>query len=249
MRLRESLFGTILMTLVLTTYQGNAAPVFMPEIDPEFPEGRQSAGATSIAMPLAPSTIISKDKVLESAYYDTLTILTSNNTCSEFFGGQQTAVDVFVSFMKAVQKTHIEPSVAMKMYGRTSNVVNLETKAQYRLFEKISINANGPFYRRAVTRADLTVPNIGSFAPNSQKVRMLILLHELGHVMKGQDGNWLLADDGNNESLSRDNSRKIKDVCGEQINNLGKDEGMKNLARQKLAEEKVAMDLRSVKQP
>ena len=51
---------------------------------------------------------------------------------------------------------------------------------------------------------------------------MLILLHELGHLMKRNDGNWLLADDNKADTVSRDNSKKILEVCGEQIKALGR---------------------------
>jgi hypothetical protein len=41
--------------------------------------------------------------------------------------------------------------------------------------------------------------------------------------MKGDDGNWLLPDDGKAIGVSQENSRKIEDVCGEQIKRLTRD--------------------------
>jgi hypothetical protein len=100
---------------------------------------------------------------------------------------------------------------------------------------KSSINANGAFYRRANFRSEQTVPGVGSFRPNTREVRLLILLHELGHMIRGLDGNWLLPDDGGNESLSRDNSRKIEKVCGDQIEKPSEGETIRNLAMRNLA--------------
>lgn len=249
MRLREFFFGTIVMTLALITGNANPVTAFIPEVDPEMDADRQTASSAAVIMPLAPSTVIANDKVLESAYYDTLTILSVSNTCSDFFGGPVIAVDVFAKFMQTVKKDHLAPAIAMRMSGQTTSVFNTATKAEYRLFDKASLNSNGPFYRRAVSRADVSVPHVGKYAPNTEKVRVLILLHELGHVMTDRDGKWVLPDDGNNETLSRENSRKIEEVCGDQIQKLGENEGMKNLARQKLAEEKVALQRSSVSQP
>lgn len=71
---------------------------------------------------------------------------------------------------------------------------------------------------------------------------MLILLHELGHVMKGKDGKLLLPDDGKSEELSRNNSRKIEEVCGDQIKGLGDGEVLRNLARRNQQDEELALD-------
>ena len=51
---------------------------------------------------------------------------------------------------------------------------------------------------------------------------MLILLHELGHVMRGPDGQWLLQNDGEDEGKSLANSQKIEDVCEGELSTLSK---------------------------
>jgi len=94
----------------------------------------------------------------------------------------------------------------------------------------VSINANGAFYKNSHFNSEQRVPGVGSFRPNTREVRVLILLHELGHLMQGVDGKWLLPDDGGNESLSRSNSYKIEQVCAEQINGLSNGDVLKNLA-------------------
>jgi len=119
-------------------------------------------------------------------------------------------------------------------------VVNSETKKAFRLFDKVSVNTNGPFYRRKFIDSMPTIPGVGSFPPNSREVRALILLHELGHLVKGPEGNWLLPDDGKDELLSDLNSRKIESICGDRIRSLSKTEAAVDLMKQKRAGERLA---------
>jgi hypothetical protein len=242
-RLREFLIGMSLMFFALITTQAKASAVPPAFIDrPEIEEDLRRDSEPAVSAPLPAPVLVTKDKVLASAYYNTLAILSTNNRCSDFFGGPAISTEVFNRLVGQVRKDYDSASIAMRMSGSTTDVRNAQTNAHYRLFERVSINANGPFYRRAITRADRTVSGIGSFQPNTQEVRVLILLHELGHVMKGTDGKWLLPDDGKNEELSRNNSRKIEEVCGDQIKGLGNGEALRNLARRNQANEELALD-------
>ena len=67
-----------------------------------------------------------------------------------------------------------------------------------------------------------------------------MLLHELGHLVKGAEGNWLLPDDGNDVEASSTNSRKIEDVCGDQIRELAKSNNGKKHLKQAEPREAVA---------
>jgi len=194
-----------------------------------------------MVVPPAPA-LIAEDEVLESVYYNTLAILSTSNSCSDFFGGPTASMEVFSRLMGQVRKEFLSPSIAMRMQGETINAEDLRTNTRYRLFSKISINANGPFYRKTNFRSERTIFGVGSFAPNTREVRVLILLHELGHLMKGPDGTWLLPDDGSKEELSRDNSRKIEKVCRDQISSLGNGEALRNLALRSQPDEKLALD-------
>lgn len=224
MRLRKSLVCTAVMTLGLADV--NAAPP--PEMDRALAEleclESSSAMSTKAPVPLppAPSALIEEDKVLGEAYYDTLGILSEDNDCTEFFGGTTGAVMVFNSLMGQVRKEYLPPTIGMRMSGEVTHGISLKTKTKYRLFDKVSINTNGPFYRRTVSQSQVTIPRLGNFEPNTKEVRVLILLHELGHLMRRNDGNWVLADDNKGDATSRDNSKKIVDVCGEQIKALGR---------------------------
>ncbi len=168
-----------------------------------------------------PLPLIAEDQIAKSAYDDTVNILSASNECSEFFGGPGKSVDVFNGLMGKARKAFFSSSVGITMSGKTTNVVNMETRSKYRLFDTVSINANGPFYRNAFSKTQATVPGVGSFLPNTREARVLMLLHELGHVVQA-DGKWLLPDDGRDEGLSRRNTKKIEEVCGDQIRNMGK---------------------------
>ncbi len=196
MKLREFLIGVAMMSLTVVSAKA--------------------------VIPTVPSPLINEDKILESAYYDTLSILSTPNECSDFFGGSSTSVEIFNSLIGKVRKKFFSSSVGIEMSGQIVNVFNVETKTNYRLFDKFTINANGPFYRRSYTTAQAFVPGVGRFGANTKEARVLMFLHELGHVVKGKNGKWLLPDDGRNESLSTDNTRKIEHVCGGKIRNLGK---------------------------
>ena len=232
MRLREFLFGTALMSIALVTSKAAAPTVVGDEYRPDSPDNARSIGEARVSgpPPAPPSPLISRDKVLASAYYDTVSILGSNNSCSDFFGGPD-AVEIFDELVSKIRKDALSADIGMRMSGRTTNIHNARTKKHYRIFDKVSLNSRGSFYQRTSAPSEPTVPRVGTFQPNTKEARVLILLHELGHVTKGSDGQWLLPDDGKDEGLSRSNSNKIQDVCADQIHGLGKAATMKDLGK------------------
>ena len=212
MRPRELLIGTAMMFLTFISAAAITPPV--------------------------PSPLINEDKILGAAYYDTLSILSSPNECSDFFGGPSASVEIFNGLIGKVRKDYFYHSIGIRMSGEAVNILNATTRNQYRLFDKVSVNTNGPFYKKKYSLTDPFIPGIGSFEANTKEVRVLMLLHELGHVAKGKGSAWLLPDDGRDEGLSRDNTKKIEDVCGEQIRNLGKGDIANNSASGKHVDEK-----------
>jgi hypothetical protein len=241
MRLRDFLKATTLMSLTLITGLGNRLPPALLERTECEDDYLKAGTPPRAALPTPPETVF-QDKVLESVYYNTLFILSTSNRCSDFFGGSAPAMQVFNQLMGQVRKDALASTVAMRMNGYTTNGEDARTGARYRLFSKVSINTNGPFYKKKTFNSERSVFGVGSFGPNTREVRLLILLHELGHVMRGPDGNWLLPDDGGNEEISRNNSRKIEEVCGDQIKGLGNDDAWKNLALRNHPGEKLARD-------
>ncbi len=168
-----------------------------------------------------PAPLLAEDEVFQSAFNDTMNILSGMNECSNFFGGPVTSVDVFKSLVAPARKDLFASSIGIVMSGATTNVVSVKTGRKHRLFDKFLINRNGPFYRHRDSERQINMPGVGRFQPNTREARVLMLLHELGHVVQAE-GKWLLADDGQNVELSRSNTRKVEEVCGRQIRNLGK---------------------------
>jgi hypothetical protein len=154
------------------------------------------------------------------AYADTFQILQENNTCSQFFGGP-VATQVL---NKLVDRLSLEPlsnpRVGIRMQGEIENVTDASADFSYRLFEKAIINSNGPFCKRKRDPSEPLVPHLGSFAPNTREVRVAILLHELAHLVRAPDRNWLIPDDGGNPNQSARNTETIETICGAQIRAL-----------------------------
>lgn len=234
MRLREFLFGAALMSIAFVTTQASAPAFLGDECSHDFADLASSTVEASPTMPLpsAPPSLISQDKVLGSAYYDTVAILTSKNPCSDFFGGPD-SVDIFNELVSRIRKDVLSVGIGMRMSGSVTTIHDARTKMNYRLFEKVSLNSRGPFYRNKAAVWEPTVPKVGNFQPNTQEARVLILLHELGHVTKGANGQWLLPNDGKDEGLSRANSYKIEQVCGDELQSLSKGTTPKDLGKYK----------------
>ena len=185
--------------------------------------------------PPAPSPLVLKDKVLGSAYSNTLRILSTPNACSDFFQGPaRRGRRLQGAHWQGAQGISDQRVLGMTMSGEVVNIHNSRTRKDYRVFSRVSVNLNGPFYRKRVSPTEPPLPRLGTFEANSNGVRVLMFLHELGHLMKGDDGNWLLPNDGKNDALSHQNTQKIEDVCGSQIRNLdheGKSEAQPEAAR------------------
>ncbi|MGH9960338.1 MAG: hypothetical protein ACREBC_24980 [Pyrinomonadaceae bacterium] len=224
MKLREFSILMTLMSLAVVTV--NASPS-----DSDF-ETRRAIGEedvvalrSNIPVVLAPPALTSTDKVFGAAYHDTLSILRSNNKCSDFFGGPA-ASEIFNKLISKVRKGYYPRSVGMKLSGSVT-VRDNATMKEYRIFDDVSINTNGPFYKRS-SNGESTIPRIGNYNPNTREVRVLMLLHELGHAVKGPDGAWLLTNDGDNPELSIINTQKIERACTDQIKGLAKADGQAN---------------------
>lgn len=255
MRLRDFFRATTFMSLTVITSLANTLPpalvnrteINYTECEVDYVRASEPA---RIALPLPPPPErISVDKVLESVYYNTLSILSTSNRCTDFFGGPAASMEVFQQLMGLVQKDALSSTVAMRMHGTTINAEDARSGVRYRLFSKVSINTNGPFFKKKNFNSERSVFGVGSFGPNTKEVRVLILLHELGHLMRGQDGTWLLPDDGGNEEVSRNNSHKIEQVCGEQIRSVANGDGLKNLAMRSQPGERLALDSSNPKSP
>ena len=242
MRLREVLIETAALCLILATAGAAMAhdPVETVKRDPVIANVSASA-AVSVPLPATPSPLIAEDRVLASAYYDTLGILSVKNGCSDFFGGPETAVAAFSKMIGRVRKNHRAPAVGMEMSGSWENFLDFQTRKEFRVFDKVALNTNGPFYRGKAATAAPTPRRVGSVEPNTRQARVLMFLHELGHMIKGSEGKWLIPNDGDNEELSHRNTVLIETACEDELNGLGGSQAGRDLARQVKAAEELAV--------
>jgi hypothetical protein len=162
----------------------------------------------------------SRDGQINRAYLDAAGILSEDNTCSRFFGGSKEALTVLTRLSGQLRKTSLAPTVGIRMYGAVMDVTDSAHSLRYRVFERAEVNVAGPFNARQAFPNGPHIPNVGSFQPGTREARVLMLLHEMGHLIVGPDGNWLLPNDGNDEARSEENTRLVESKCGEQIRTL-----------------------------
>ena len=166
------------------------------------------------------STLLIKDSVYVEAYFDVTRILSEKNSCSDFFGGSDTALEVFTQLAATMTKTYIPANIGIRMSGDYSILDNRTSGIRYRRFNKAEINVRGSFYHQKMFAADPFVPSIGSFRPNTRAARALMLLHELGHLIEVRPGQWLLPNDGNKPAQSTENTWRVEKQCGQVIRAL-----------------------------
>jgi hypothetical protein len=158
--------------------------------------------------------------LLDRAYLDAYVVLSDDNQCSQFFAGSGSLQVLDELVIRLRIRLMTDSSIGIRMSGTFTNLVDLQEGIAYRLFEQADINSSGAFYKSKTHPEEPFVPNMGSFRPNTRRVRVLILLHELAHLIRGRSGVWLIPDDGCNTELSRKNTLTIESKCGEQIRAL-----------------------------
>ncbi|HVF27251.1 MAG TPA: hypothetical protein VM943_03350 [Pyrinomonadaceae bacterium] len=167
-----------------------------------------------------PLTLTTNDAIKSSLYMDVFNILKDDNSCSRFFGGPPSAVHVLNQLTLQFRKEPLRSNlVGFQMSGHYINISNRQTGASYRLFDKAIANSRGPIYNRNPHDAEVR-RSIGRFQIHTREAKTLMLLHELGHLLPGKDGNWLLPNDGGNHVLSTQNSRTVEQHCLDQIRAL-----------------------------
>ena len=161
-----------------------------------------------------------KDFELTQAYGDVFTILSDQNTCSSFYGGSRNATTVLNEFVPLVQSHRLLKELSFQMTGRARIIHNPITGLSYRLFDRATVNSDGSFYHRRLDMLRRFPADVGSFLPGTRQARALILLHELGHLIEGDDGAWLIPDDGHDGAVSNRNTLVIQHACRVQLETL-----------------------------
>ena len=164
--------------------------------------------------------VIEKDWNIRRAYTDVFKILSNQNTCSDFYRGPRTATTVLNGFVIRVKSQSLmHEEVSFQMTGPRI-IHDPATGASYRLFEKTMVNLNGSFYQRRSDPMRKFPSDVGNFAPGSRAARALIILHELGHLIQDDNGEWLIPDDGFDGKRSKENTLRVEKVCREELNKL-----------------------------
>ena len=169
--------------------------------------------------PSRPLVVTRKDWNITQAYIDVFKILSNPNTCSEFYRGPRTATIVLNGFVTRVKSQSLLREVSFEMAGPRI-IRDPATGASYRLFEKTMVNTNGSFYQRRADPLRKFPSDVGNFAPGSRAARALILLHELGHLIQDENGEWLIPDDGFDKTQSKANTLRVQQVCGKELTAL-----------------------------
>lgn len=219
-----------------TPSQSHVERVSVPGSEPSEPEeSSSSTGSNASAQPdravdgaspeatspkPLPIRVQGKPNELERAYLDAFSILVEETGCSSFLGGSG-SIAALNELVKQLKPTYLSESVVVRMTGPITNYQSNLTGVSFRLFNKAEINLDGSFYR---SRSSFTprVPWVGEFPPNTRQARVTVLLHELGHLVQGADKLWVLPDDGNDPSLSRQNTKRILETCGKRIEAITK---------------------------
>jgi len=164
--------------------------------------------------------LVKKDWNITQAYIDVFKILSDQNTCSDFYRGPRTATTVLNGFVRRVKSQSLLRDVSFEMVGSPRIIRDPATGASYRLFEKTMVNINGSFYRRREDPMRKFPSDVGNFAPGSRAARALILLHELGHLIQDENGEWLIPDDGFDGTQSKENTMRVQQACRQELNKL-----------------------------
>ena len=164
--------------------------------------------------------VIEKDWSITRAYSDVFKILSDQNTCSDFYRGPRTATTVLNGFVRRVKSQSLLRDVSFEMVGSPRIIRDPATGASYRLFEKTMVNINGSFYQRREDPMRKFPSDVGTFAPGSRAARALILLHELGHLIQDENGDWLIPDDGFDGRQSKANTLRVQQMCRKELDGL-----------------------------
>jgi hypothetical protein len=181
----------------------------------------ERASAPPLIAPV-PKALTTRDpgklSLIDRAYLDAFTILNEDSSCSRFFGGRN-AIAALNEMVERLKPRYFDHDIAIRMTGQTSTVQSHATGFTFRLFERMELNLAGSFFRApSPSERHYTITPL--YRPNSRETRVVVFLHELGHLVRGADNKWVLTDDGDDPSLSLDNTERIISACREQITSL-----------------------------
>jgi hypothetical protein len=203
--------ATILMSLLLLI-------LALPHLSGTHAMRRAGGKNNNVAPELLPLPDSNKLSVLQKAYLDVYSILSEENSCSNFFGGSR-SIAALNRLLQQLRSSCLEHRIAIRMSGSFTFYQDETSNLRYRLFDKVEVNSAGPFFKSSTPRGP-TIPFVGPFPPNTREARATILLHELGHLIESPGNGWLLVNDGNDSAKSEENTERVLKVCRDQIGSL-----------------------------
>jgi hypothetical protein len=212
--------SSILGLFLLQTASPQDQPVNADSRPVAVEEAAAPAAPLSPAAELPRPLTFRKDWSLMQGYSDAYMILSKDNKCSGFYGGPRAATTVLNALVTHVKAEQLYREVSFQMGGKLQIVRDTSANVLYRLFDRITVNSVGSFYQRRSDPMRNIPADVGSFLPGSRVARVLILLHELGHLIQGENGEWLLPDDGFDGQKSRANSLRVEQICRAQLDEL-----------------------------
>ena len=173
------------------------------------------------ASPPAPNLLRPTGLADAASYADAFRLLSYESSCSRFFGGTRTALTVLNGLALQLRGRRLGPGgVGIVMSGGYDIYRDATTGATYRLFKEAFINSDGPFLTR-VRMPHSARLRVGRFEAETRQAKVLLLLHEMGHLVGAPGGGWLLPDDGGDAEQSERNTRTIESQCIKQLLALG----------------------------
>lgn len=180
-------------------------------------------GARAEAVPLpAPQLLPPAGLADADSYADAFRVLSEESSCSRFYGGPRLALTVLNSLALQLRRRPLGPGpIGIRMSGEYTIYRDGAANGTYRLFKEALINANGPFLLR-IALSHAPRMQVGRFPAEARQAKVLLLLHELGHLVLKPGGNgWLLPDDGGDTRLSERNTQTVESQCVKQLLALG----------------------------
>jgi hypothetical protein len=175
--------AAILMTLVTLI-------LALPHLSLTRAMHRAESRNKNAAPELLPLPDSNKLSVLQKAYLDVYSILSNENSCSDFFSGPR-SIEALNDLVQQLKSSCLEHRIAIRMSGSMTLYQDATSNLSYRLFDKAEVNSAGPFFKSSTPRGP-TIPFVGTFPPNTREARATILLHELGHLTNSQRWSGLL---------------------------------------------------------
>lgn len=173
------------------------------------------------ASPPVPGLLRPEGLVDASSYSDAFRVLSYESSCSRFYGGPRPALMVLNALALQLRSRPLGAGgVGIQMSGGYDIYRDGATGIIYRLFKEAFINSDGPFLMR-VPKPQSARLRVGRFEAETRQARVLLLLHEMGHLVGAPDGGWLLPDDGGNPVQSERNTRTVESQCLKQLLALG----------------------------